>query len=69
MNMLHRVEPYVTYRYLNLKSVSELIYKRGYGKVDERTLFDGKTYARRPSKTQTTHTKGQDAFQGCRVYL
>ncbi|KAI9111367.1 hypothetical protein K1719_017057 [Acacia pycnantha] len=40
MNMLHRVEPYVTYGYPNLKSVSELIYKRGYGKVDERTLFD-----------------------------
>jgi large subunit ribosomal protein L7e len=62
MNMLHRVEPYVTYgyvrfllidlkamvrfifsntraffclfRYPNLKSVRELIYKRGYGKLD-----------------------------------
>ncbi|WJX42694.1 60S ribosomal protein L7-4 [Trifolium repens] len=34
MNMLHRVEPYVTYGYPNLKSVRELIYKRGYGKLD-----------------------------------
>ncbi|VFQ84500.1 unnamed protein product [Cuscuta campestris] len=32
-NMLHRVEPYVTFGYPNLKSVRELIYKRGYGKV------------------------------------
>ncbi|XP_073052471.1 large ribosomal subunit protein uL30y-like [Primulina eburnea] len=35
MNMLHRVEPYVTYGYPNLKSVRELIYKRGYGKVNK----------------------------------
>ncbi|XP_011626738.1 60S ribosomal protein L7-2 isoform X1 [Amborella trichopoda] len=34
MNMLHRVEPYVTYGYPNLKSVRELIYKRGYGKLN-----------------------------------
>ncbi|CAI8601475.1 unnamed protein product [Vicia faba] len=34
LNMLHRVEPYVTYGYPNLKSVRELIYKRGYGKLD-----------------------------------
>ncbi|XP_024379772.1 large ribosomal subunit protein uL30x isoform X1 [Physcomitrium patens] len=33
MNMLSRVEPYVTYGYPNLKSVRELIYKRGHGKV------------------------------------
>ncbi|KAL5160404.1 60S ribosomal protein L7-4 [Glycine soja] len=33
VNMLHRVEPYVTYGYPNLKSVRELIYKRGYGKL------------------------------------
>ncbi|KAK9683923.1 hypothetical protein RND81_10G175200 [Saponaria officinalis] len=35
LNMLHRVEPYVTYGYPNLKSVRELIYKRGFGKVDK----------------------------------
>ncbi|KAK2969949.1 hypothetical protein RJ640_008289 [Escallonia rubra] len=34
-NMLHRVEPYVTYGYPNLKSVKELIYKRGYGKLNK----------------------------------
>ncbi|KAI4355896.1 hypothetical protein L6164_004624 [Bauhinia variegata] len=35
VNMLHRVEPYVTYGYPNLKSVKELIYKRGYGKLNK----------------------------------
>lgn len=34
MNMLQRVEPYVAYGYPNLKSVRELIYKRGFGKVN-----------------------------------
>ncbi|XP_004507013.1 large ribosomal subunit protein uL30y [Cicer arietinum] len=38
MNMLHRVEPYVTYGYPNLKSVRELIYKRGYGKLDRQRI-------------------------------
>lgn len=33
MNMLRRVEPYITWGTPNLKSVKELIYKRGYGKV------------------------------------
>ncbi|KAK4850943.1 hypothetical protein QYF36_011216 [Acer negundo] len=35
VNMLHRVEPYVTYGYPNLKSIRELIYKRGYGKLNK----------------------------------
>ncbi|XP_012856344.1 PREDICTED: 60S ribosomal protein L7-2-like isoform X1 [Erythranthe guttata] len=38
MNMLHRVEPYVTYGYPNLKSVRELIYKRGFGKVNKQRI-------------------------------
>ncbi|KAF3635357.1 60S ribosomal protein L7 [Capsicum annuum] len=38
VNMLHRVEPYVTYGYPNLKSIKELIYKRGYGKVDKQRI-------------------------------
>ncbi|GAU15288.1 hypothetical protein TSUD_03550, partial [Trifolium subterraneum] len=38
VNMLHRVEPYVTYGYPNLKSVKEIIYKRGYGKVDRQRI-------------------------------
>jgi hypothetical protein len=28
------VEPYIAWGYPNLKTVRELIYKRGYGKVD-----------------------------------
>ncbi|KAH9805652.1 60S ribosomal protein L7-2 [Citrus sinensis] len=50
LNMLHRVEPYVTYGYAfdlplliwasypNLKSVRELIYKRGYGKLNKQRI-------------------------------
>ncbi len=36
IRMLQRVEPYITYGYPNLKSVKELIYKRGFGKVGAR---------------------------------
>jgi large subunit ribosomal protein L7e len=36
--MLRLVEPYITYGSPNLKSVSELIYKRGYGKVDKQRI-------------------------------
>ncbi|KAJ4957780.1 hypothetical protein NE237_024891 [Protea cynaroides] len=38
LNMLHRVEPYVTYGYPNLKSVRELIYKRGFGKLNKQRI-------------------------------
>ncbi|KNA07434.1 hypothetical protein SOVF_171940 [Spinacia oleracea] len=38
LNMLHRVEPFVTFGYPNLKSVRELIYKRGYGKVNKQRI-------------------------------
>ncbi|KAG6511471.1 60S ribosomal protein L7-4-like [Zingiber officinale] len=38
INMLRRVEPYVTYGYPNLKSVKELIYKRGYGKLNKQRI-------------------------------
>ncbi|XP_020682723.1 60S ribosomal protein L7-2 [Dendrobium catenatum] len=38
INMLRRVEPYVTYGYPNLKSVRELIYKRGYGKLNKQRI-------------------------------
>ena len=34
VNMLRRVEPYIAWGYPNLKSVRELIYKRGYAKVN-----------------------------------
>jgi len=35
---LRIVEPYVTYGYPSLKSVKELIYKRGYGKVNKQRI-------------------------------
>ncbi len=31
--MLQLVDPYISYGYPNLKSVKELVYKRGFGKV------------------------------------
>jgi len=34
INMLRRVEPYITYGYPTRDSIRKLIYKRGYGKVD-----------------------------------
>jgi len=34
VKMLRLVEPYVAYGYPNLKSVRELVYKRGFGKVN-----------------------------------
>lgn len=36
--MLRRVEPYIMWGYPNLKSVKELVYKRGYGKVRDEFL-------------------------------
>eukprot|EP00049_Salpingoeca_infusionum_P016942 m.351261 g.351261 ORF g.351261 m.351261 type:complete len:238 (-) comp16207_c0_seq1:152-865(-) len=38
MNMLRAVEPYVAYGYPNLKTVRELIYKRGYGKINRQRI-------------------------------
>jgi len=37
-NMLRLVEPYITYGTPSLKTVKELIYKRGYGKVDKQRI-------------------------------
>jgi len=34
INMIRLVEPYVTFGYPNLKTIRELVYKRGYGKVN-----------------------------------
>lgn len=36
--MLTIVNPYIAYGYPNLKSVRELIYKRGYGKIDKQRI-------------------------------
>jgi len=38
MTMLRCVEPYVTYGEPNLKTVSDLVYKRGYGKVNKQRI-------------------------------
>jgi len=38
LNMLKLVQPYVTYGYPTLKTVKELIYKRGFGKVTKQRL-------------------------------
>merc|ERR1719451_20626 len=36
--MLKRVEPYISYGYPTVKSVRDLIYKRGYGKINKQRL-------------------------------
>ncbi|XP_060077697.1 large ribosomal subunit protein uL30-like [Ylistrum balloti] len=38
INMLRIAEPFITWGYPNLKSVKELVYKRGYAKVDGRRI-------------------------------
>ncbi|XP_020219021.1 60S ribosomal protein L7-1 [Cajanus cajan] len=38
MAKLQRVEPYVTYGYPNLKSIKELIYKKGLARLDRRKV-------------------------------
>merc|ERR1711963_131084 len=38
LNMLKIIEPYVTWGVPNLKTVRELVYKRGYGKVERRRI-------------------------------
>merc|ERR1711979_36885 len=38
MNMLKLVQPYVTYGYPSLKTVRELLYKRGFAKVNKQRI-------------------------------
>uniref|UniRef100_A0A2I3HSX7 Ribosomal protein L30 ferredoxin-like fold domain-containing protein n=1 Tax=Nomascus leucogenys TaxID=61853 RepID=A0A2I3HSX7_NOMLE len=38
LNMLRIVEPYIACGYPNLKSVNELIYKHGYGKISKKRI-------------------------------
>merc|ERR1719461_1814507 len=38
LNMLKFIGPYVTYGYPSLKSVKELVYKRGYAKVNKQRI-------------------------------
>uniref|UniRef100_A0A2K5PDV8 Large ribosomal subunit protein uL30-like ferredoxin-like fold domain-containing protein n=1 Tax=Cebus imitator TaxID=2715852 RepID=A0A2K5PDV8_CEBIM len=37
-NMLRIAEPYIAWGYPNLKSVNEIIYKRGYGKIKKKQI-------------------------------
>merc|ERR1712113_1304765 len=38
INMLRRVEPYVAYGYPSLKTIKEIIYKRGFGKIGNQRI-------------------------------
>ena len=38
INMVRRVEPYITYGYPSRKTIKELVYKRGYGKVSNQRI-------------------------------
>ena len=38
INMIRLIEPYVAYGYPNVKSVKELVYKRGYAKVNKERI-------------------------------
>ena len=38
MNMLRRIEPYVTYGYPTRKTIKSLVYKRGYGKFNRQKI-------------------------------
>ena len=37
-NMLRLVEPYITYGYPSLKTIRELVYKRGFGKINKQRV-------------------------------
>lgn len=38
INMLRIAEPYITWGYPNIKSVRDLLYKRGFGRIDNRRI-------------------------------
>ena len=38
INMLRTIEPYITWGYPNLKSVRELVYKRGFAKINKQRI-------------------------------
>merc|ERR1712002_120875 len=38
INMLRLVEPYISWGYPNLKTIRELIYKRGFAKVEQQRV-------------------------------
>jgi len=38
INMLRKVEPYITYGYPSKKTISELVYKRGFAKINRQRI-------------------------------
>lgn len=38
LNMIKKIEPYVTFGYPTRKTISELIYKRGFGKINKQRI-------------------------------
>merc|ERR1711990_126264 len=36
MNMIRIIEPYIAYGFPNVKTVHDMVYKRGFGKVEKR---------------------------------
>ncbi|ELW71021.1 60S ribosomal protein L7 [Tupaia chinensis] len=48
INVLIIVKPYIVWGYQNLKSVNELIYKRGYGKVNKKRIALTEVFTRLP---------------------
>jgi len=52
INMLRIAEPYITWGYPNMKTIHDLVYKRGYAKVDGRRIpiTDNKTIERKLGK-------------------
>ncbi|KAG8441934.1 hypothetical protein GDO86_010931 [Hymenochirus boettgeri] len=66
INMLRLVEPYIAWGYPNLKSVRQLIYKRGYLKIKKQRIpMTDKSLIEKPLgglKKKTTHfVEGGDA--------
>ena len=59
LQMLRIAEPYITWGYPNLKSVRELIYKRGFGKVNKQRipLADNRIIERSLGRNESSHTR------------
>jgi large subunit ribosomal protein L7e len=38
MNMIRRIEPYVTYGYPNRRTIKTMVYKRGYGRFNRQRI-------------------------------
>ncbi len=60
VQMLRIAEPYIAWGYPNLKSVRELIYKRGFGKVNKQRI---------PLSTNTIIEKNLGKFIVNRIFL